>query len=81
MTGSVDPLRQQFDAFKALPRDVPIQMLNLIRLKSTASYPAGHSDHGNGLSGLDAYRAYGRTSHRPGGRGLGLGLHRGIPQR
>jgi uncharacterized protein (DUF1330 family) len=59
--GSVDPTRAQFDAFKALPRDTPIQMLNLIRLKPLADYPPGHPDHGRGLSGLDAYRAYGRT--------------------
>ena len=60
--GSVDPTRPQFDAFKALPRDAPIQMLNLIRLKPLADYPADHPDHGKGLSGLDAYRAYGRTT-------------------
>jgi uncharacterized protein (DUF1330 family) len=37
-------------------------MLNLIRLKPKAEYPAGHPDHGKDLSGLDAYRAYGRTT-------------------
>lgn len=60
-TGAVDPTRAQFDAFKALPRDTPIQMLNLIRLRPLADYPEGHPDHGKGLTGLDAYRAYGRT--------------------
>jgi uncharacterized protein (DUF1330 family) len=58
---AVDPTRAQFDAFKALPRDTPIQMLNLIRLKPLADYPDDHPDHGKGVSGLDAYRAYGRT--------------------
>ena len=62
MAGSIDPLREQFDAFKALPRDQPIHMLNLVRLKAVADYPQGHPDHGKGLTGLDAYRAYGRTS-------------------
>ena len=62
MTGSIDPLREQFEAFKALPRDEPIQMLNLIRLRKRAEYPEGHPDHGKDLSGLDAYRAYGRTA-------------------
>ena len=57
---SIDPTRQQFDAFKALPRDTPIQMLNLVRLKAVADYPADHPDHGLGRSGLEAYRAYGR---------------------
>jgi uncharacterized protein (DUF1330 family) len=62
MAGSIDPLREQFDAFKALPRDTPIHMLNLIRLKPLADYPEGHPDHGKGITGLEAYRAYGRTS-------------------
>ena len=77
MAGSVDPTRDQFDAFKALPRDTPIQMLNLIRLKPVADYPPDHPDHGKGLSGLDAYRAYGRTSgplfQRLGGRQVWVG--------
>lgn len=59
---SIDPTREQFDAFKGLPRDEPIQMLNLIRLNAEAKYPEGHPSHGKGLSGLDAYREYGRTS-------------------
>ena len=40
MTNAIDPTRAQFDAFKALPRDTPIQMLNLIRFKAVADYPA-----------------------------------------
>jgi uncharacterized protein (DUF1330 family) len=62
MPGSIDPLRAQFEAFKALPRDTPVQMLNLIRLRDRAAYPEGHQDYGKDISGLDAYRAYGRTS-------------------
>jgi uncharacterized protein (DUF1330 family) len=77
MAGSIDPLRAQFDAFKALPRDQPIQMLNLIRLRDKAAYPPGHPDHGKNLSGLDAYRAYGRTTgaifRRLGGRQVWVG--------
>jgi uncharacterized protein (DUF1330 family) len=77
MAGSIDPLRAQFDAFKALPRDTPIQMLNLVRLNRLAAYPEGHPDHGKGMSGLDAYRAYGRTSaevfKRVGGRQVWVG--------
>ncbi len=75
--GAVDPSRAQFDAFKALPRDTPIQMLNLIRLKPLADYPPGHPDHGKPITGLDAYRAYGRTSAdvfaRVGGRQIWAG--------
>ena len=77
MTGSIDPLRQQFDAFKALPRDRPIQMLNLVRLNAEAAYPIDHPEHGKGLTGLDAYRAYGRTTahifKRVGGRQVWVG--------
>ena len=52
-------------------------MLNLIRLKPRAEYPAGHPDHGKDLTGLDAYRAYGRTTadlfKRLGGRQIWAG--------
>jgi uncharacterized protein (DUF1330 family) len=82
MAGSIDPLRAQFDAFKALPRDTPIQMLNLIRLNALAAYPQGHPNHGKGMSGLDAYRAYGRTSaevfKRVGGRQIWVGKPEGV---
>jgi uncharacterized protein (DUF1330 family) len=75
--GSIDPTRTQFDAFKALPRDMPIHMLNLIRLRALADYPPGHPDHGKDLTGRDAYRAYGRTSAevfaRVGGRQVWAG--------
>ena len=57
----IDPDREAWEAFKALPRDTPIQMLNLIRLKPRAEYPAGHPDHGKDISGAEAYRAYGRA--------------------
>jgi uncharacterized protein (DUF1330 family) len=75
--GSIDPTRAQFDAFKALARDTPIHMLNLIRLKPLADYPEDHPNHGRGMSGLDAYREYGRTSAavfaRVGGRQVWAG--------
>ena len=58
----IDPTREQFDAFKALPRDTPIQMLNLVRVKPLADYPPDHSDHDKGLTGLEAYRRYGRET-------------------
>lgn len=58
----VDPTRAAFDAFKALPRDQPIWMLNLVRYRDVADYPAGHPLHGQGLSGAEAYRRYGEVS-------------------
>jgi len=73
----IDPDRAAWDIFKALPKDQPIQMLNLIRLKPRAEYPPDHPDHGKGLTGLDAYRAYGRTTahifKRVGGRQVWVG--------
>ena len=38
MTDHVDPTREQFNAFKDLPRDTPIHMLNLIRYREVADY-------------------------------------------
>ena len=61
MSGYIDPGREQFEAFKALPRDTPIHMLNLIKYREIASYPADHPDHGRGLTGRQAYREYSRA--------------------
>lgn len=58
----VDPGREQFDAFKALPRDMPIHMLNLLRFRDLAAYPDGHEHAGKGWTGRQAYAEYGRTS-------------------
>lgn len=58
----IDPTRAQFDAFKALPRGEPIEMLNLIRCRAEALYPEGHQCAGRGLSGREAYRLYGEES-------------------
>lgn len=79
-TGYIDPDRQAWDLFKSLPRDQPIQMLNLIRVKPLADYPADHPDHGKGVTGLDAYRAYGRTSAEVFARVGGRQVWAGKPQ-
>ncbi|MGR3759767.1 DUF1330 domain-containing protein [Roseobacteraceae bacterium NS-SX3] len=62
MTGYVDPGRAQFEAFKDLDRDHPIEMLNLVKFRETAAYPEGHTLHGKGLSRKEAYRNYGRET-------------------
>lgn len=71
----IDPERAAFEAFKALPRDEPVEMLNLIALHERAAYPDGRE-----LSGADAYRLYGETSapvfQRVGGRILWRGTPR-----
>jgi uncharacterized protein (DUF1330 family) len=76
-TGSIDPTREQFKAFMLAPQDTPIHMLNLIRLRALAAYPEGHPFYRKGMTGLDAYRAYGRTSaavfRRVGGKQVWVG--------
>ena len=54
-----DPTRAQFDAFKDLPRDQPIEMLNLVRFRDLAEYPSDHAHAGKGLKGAEAYKKYG----------------------
>ena len=67
MSDHIDPTRDAFEAFKALPRDEPLEMLNLICLHEHARYPDGRA-----ATGLEAYRSYGRRSapifQRVGGR-------------
>ncbi|WP_109313964.1 DUF1330 domain-containing protein [Ruegeria sp. AU67] len=59
MTNFVDPDRAQFEAFKDLDRDRPIEMLNLVKFRETADYPAGHSLADVGLTGVQAFGKYG----------------------
>lgn len=58
---------EEFNAFRNVPREGPIHMLNLVALRETAEYPDGRK-----ASGAEAYAAYGReTAHileRLGGR-------------
>ncbi|SDX78574.1 Uncharacterized conserved protein, DUF1330 family [Albimonas donghaensis] len=58
----IDPTRSAFEAFKALPRDEPLAMLNLVRFRDRAEYEAGHALAGAGLTGAEAYANYGRDS-------------------
>jgi uncharacterized protein (DUF1330 family) len=68
----IDPTRQQFAAFQAVPRDGVIHMLNLVRFRARAAYPDGRE-----VSGAEAYQAYARESgpvfSRLGGRQVWLG--------
>lgn len=73
----VDPSRENFDAFKALPRDTPIHMLNLVRFRDRAEYPDEHPLAGKGLTGADAYAEYGRASGPVFARVGGLVVWRG----
>lgn len=58
MTHYIDPSRENWQRFKDLPRDRPVQMLNLIRFNDLADYPDGHPNHGKGLTGREAYEIY-----------------------
>ena len=58
----IDPTREAFDFFKSLPRDVPINMLNLLRFNEVATYPSDHPNAAHGWSGARAYQEYGKTS-------------------
>ena len=67
MDGHIDPTRERFGAFRALPDEGPVHMLNLVRLRDRAAYPDGRE-----ASGAEAYRSYGLESgpifRRVGGR-------------
>ena len=58
----IDPSPANFQAFKDLPRDEPIHMLNLLLYRDKAEYPEGHEHAGKGWSGRRAYEEYGKTS-------------------
>ena len=58
----VDPDRAQFEVFKSLPRDHPIEMLNLVKFRPNATYPDDHPLAQSGLSGAEAYAQYGRDT-------------------
>lgn len=53
----VDPTREGFAALKELPRDHPVDMLNLVSLRDDAQYEDGRK-----ATGAEAYAAYGRES-------------------
>lgn len=73
--GYIDPEREQFEVFKALPRDEPVTMLNLVRFRDNAAY-----DDGRMLTGAEAYAVYGRESAPVFRRVGGEILWRGQPQ-
>ena len=54
---NIDPTREQFEALKNLPRDKPLNMLNLIRLRPSANY-----EDGRAATGAEAYTTYGQES-------------------
>lgn len=62
MTQYRDTQRAQFEIFKSLDRNTPINMLNLVQFFQHAEYPADHSFAAKGLTGAQAYAHYGAAS-------------------
>jgi uncharacterized protein (DUF1330 family) len=57
--GSVNPNAEQVAAMMASARDpAPIQMINLIRFRAEAQYPADHACAQDKRSGEQAYQTY-----------------------
>ena len=71
----LDPEREQFEQFKSLPRDTPIHMLNLIKLKDSSTY-----EDGTVTTGAEAYAAYGKESGPIFQRVGGKIIWRGVPE-
>lgn len=57
-TAYIMPSEANLAAFGALPDNEPIHMLNFLRYRDHAEYPAGHENAGNGWSGQKAYEEY-----------------------
>ena len=63
----VDPTREAMALFRGLPADRPVAMINLLRFRDAAAYPADHAGAGAGLSGADAYARIRAAIHRAAG--------------
>ncbi|MCX7358164.1 MAG: DUF1330 domain-containing protein [Alphaproteobacteria bacterium] len=77
MSDLINPTKEQFAAFQALPDEGSIHMLNLVRLRERAAYEDGRE-----ATGVDAYKAYARESapvfERLGGRQHYVGRFDGV---
>lgn len=71
----IDPSREVFAELKNLPRDQPVDMLNLVSLHEKAVY-----EDGRDATGAQAYAAYGRESGQIFKKVGGLIVWSGDPQ-
>ena len=55
---AVMPTGDQLKGFAEDPHGKPICMVNLLKLKQKADYPADHELHGKEMSGAEAYAIY-----------------------
>ncbi|MEL6583692.1 MAG: DUF1330 domain-containing protein [Pseudomonadota bacterium] len=53
----INPTSESFAAFRALPQDTPLHMLNLVRFRDWAAYEDRRK-----VTGAEAYAEYGRLS-------------------
>jgi uncharacterized protein (DUF1330 family) len=78
----IDPSPENFAHFKSLDRSTPILMLNMIRFREQADYPADHPNNNSNITGAQAYSAYGEHSgpvfSRVGGQIVWRGIFEGI---
>jgi uncharacterized protein (DUF1330 family) len=62
MSNSVVPKPEQIQALVERGPDGPIVMVNLLKYRALAEYPADKSESKERLSGQDAYRRYGANA-------------------
>jgi uncharacterized protein (DUF1330 family) len=62
MADHINPTSESFKAFRDLPRDAPVHMLNLIRYRVRADYSAEMLEAAHSLSGAQAYALYGEKT-------------------
>lgn len=58
VVNAVTPTSEQMEGFNENPHGKPISMLNLLKFKTHAEYPAGHELHGKDMTGAEAYALY-----------------------
>ena len=81
MTGHVDPTRGAMAAFRDLPPDRPVAMINLLRFRERAAYAADVDPAiDREVGGAEAYAAYGRAAAAPFARAGGRQVWLGRPQ-
>jgi len=72
--------KKAYEAMQALPKDQPLQMLNMIRYRDKADYKDNSEFSAKGWTGEQAYTEYGRHSSPIADRVGGKIIYTGIPQ-
>lgn len=80
MIEHIDPTRDAIAAFRDLPDDRPVMMINLVRFRPQALYPAAHAMTGKAITGAEAYKLYRRAAAAPFARAGGEQIWTGVPE-